>query len=177
MHRPAIVVAMLAVLAAAPVRAAEAWRTLGFVLLQPEAVLRERVPGGAQAMSDYIGSIDAAAKKTLAAVEPPRPTSGFLVLAVRAGGRSKAWLDLWPNLPRASEPTLIDAVQAVKPFAVSTGTVVFALRVSAWGAAPTNRSPKPDAWTRHTREGVTDAETIVGRLWPGGSRPDGPHVR
>jgi len=178
MHRLTIVVAMLVLFAAAPVRAAApSWRTLGFVLLQPEAALRERVPGGAQAMSDYIASIDAAATKALAGVDPPRPTSGFLVLAVRPDGRSKAWLDVWPNLPRASEPALVDAVQAVKPFAVSKGTVVFALRVSAWGAVPTNRPPKPDEWTRYTREGVTDAEAIVARLWPDDTPAGEAHAR
>jgi len=185
MHRLTIVVAMLVLFAAAPVRAAApSWRTLGFVLLQPEAALRERVPGGAQAMSDYIASIDAAATKALAGVDPPRPTSGFLVLAVRQGGRSKAWLDLWPNLPRASEPALVDAVQAVKPFAVSKGTVVFALRVSAWGgadepAAETRRVDALHARRRHRRGG--DRRATVARrharrrsaralTWPEGER-------
>jgi len=42
---------------------------------------------------------------------------------------------------------------------------------------PTNRPPKPDEWTRYTREGVTDAEAIVARLWPDDTPAGEAHAR
>jgi len=158
----------LLLFAASGASAAEPYRMDGLTLLQPESTLRERVPGGAAAMQAYIEAINATAKRIVADSEPRRPGAGFVVLAVRPGGRSKVWLDFWPLLPSQTEARLLPALEKVAPFNAS-GLVVFAINASLWGAAPTNeKAPRPNEWTRITRErGVaTNAETIVEALWP-----------
>lgn len=158
----------LLLLVAGGISAAEPYRMDGLILLQPESTLRERVPGGAPAMQAYIEAINAAATRIVAASEAQRPSAGFVVLAVRPGRRAKVWLDFWPLLPSRTEQRLLPALEKVAPFD-ARGLVVFAIDASLWGAAPTReRAPRPNEWTRVTRErgAATDAETIVDALWP-----------
>jgi len=155
--------------------AVEPYRMDGLTLLQPESALRERVNGGAPAMQAYIEAVNAAATRIVTASEPRRPSAGFIVLAVRPGGRSKVWLDFWPLLPSAAERHLLPALEKIAPFD-ARGLVVFAIDASLWGAPPTHeKAPRPNEWTRITRErgAATDAETIVEALWPAAraSRP------
>ena len=161
----------LLLFAACGASAAEPYRMDGLTLLQPESVLRERVPGGAPAMQACIEAINATAKRIVAGSEPQRPTAGFIVLAVRPGGRSKIWLDFWPPLPSQTEARLLPALEKVAPFDARGGLVIFAIDASLWGAPPTNeKAPRPNEWTRVTRErgAAADAETIVEALWPDG---------
>lgn len=148
--------------------AAEPYRMDGLTLLQPEATLRERVAGGAPAMQAYIEAVNAAATRIVADGETQRPSAGFIVLAVRPGGRSKVWLDFWPLLPSQTEARLQPTLEKVTPFE-TRGLVVFAINTSLWGAPPTNeKAPRPNEWTRVTREhgrNIT-VETIVEALWP-----------
>jgi len=148
--------------------AAEAYHMDGLTLLQPESTLRERVTGGAPAMQAYIEAINAAATRIVADGDTQRPSAGFIVLAIRSGGRSKVWLDFWPLLPSKTEASLLPALEKVAPLDVRDGLVVFAIDASLWGAAPTReKAPRPNEWTRITRErgAATDAETIVDALW------------
>lgn len=171
MHRTLVLAAMLACLFAAPLRAAEPYAMRGLVLLQPDAVFRERVSGGAPAMQAYIEAVNAEAARIVEGSEPQRPSAGFIVLAVRPGGRSKIWLDFWPLLPSRTEERLLPTLEKIKPFAARGGTIVFAISASLWGAPPTSeKAPRPNEWTRITRErgAATDAETIVDALWPNG---------
>jgi hypothetical protein len=150
-------------------RAAEPYHMASITLLQPDAVLRERVPGGAEAMSNYIGAINEAASKALAASENLKPATGFIVLAVRPGGHSKVWLDLWPSLPDRIEQKLIAATSAVKPFEARNGVVVFGISVTIMDAAPTKeKAPRPAEWTRYTRDLDHPIEIgdLVDRIWP-----------
>ena len=167
--RGVLVLALLA-MPALPARAVEAYALEGLLLLQPEQVLRERVIDGAAAMTDYVRAIGTAADQVIsAAPQPQRATSGYIVLAVRPGGRSKVWLDLWPRLPARTEQELTAALGKVPPFAVARGSVVFALSISTWGAAPTTQSqPRPDEWTRALRElgGPAHSEAVVDAVWP-----------
>lgn len=159
----------LLLFAASGASAAEPYRMDGLTLLQSEATLRERVPGGAPAMQAYIEAINTAAKRIVAGSEPQRPSAGFIVLAVRPGQRSKIWLDFWPLLPSQTEARLLPALEKVAPFDARGGLVVFAIDASLWGVPPTNeKAPRPNEWTRITRErgAATDAETIVEALWP-----------
>jgi len=142
----------------------------GLTLLQPESTLRERVPGGAHAMQSYIEAVNAAASRIVADGETQRPSAGFIVLAIRPGGRAKIWLDFWPLLPSRLEERLLPSLEKIAPFD-ARGLVIFAIDASLWGAPPTReKAPRPNEWTRITRErgAATDAETIVEALWPDG---------
>ena len=91
------IVATLIFLFSLPVLAASAYRTEGIVLLQPDFVLKERI-SAAELLSNYIKAVQAVVEVTLNG-EPPSPTSGHLVLAVRPRGQSMVWLDFKPSLP------------------------------------------------------------------------------
>ncbi|MBS0176209.1 MAG: hypothetical protein JSR64_19430 [Nitrospira sp.] len=137
------------------------------VLLQPDAVLRERVPS-VQLLSDYIKAIQAAAQQALS-TETPHPTSGFLVLAVRPAGQSMVWLDFTPSLPEPTAAKLKKAVLAVPPFEARQGVVVFALSSSLWGAAPSQGFPNPPEWRKAMQghNAPLEVGSLVNSLWPG----------
>lgn len=80
----------MAMLASGSVLAAEPYRVENIMLLQPDFVLQERVR--IDELAQYIQAVNAATKANLESVAEPMPASGFVVMAVRPGGRSRAWL-------------------------------------------------------------------------------------
>lgn len=109
------------------------------MLLQPEAVLEERVLS-VQSLADYIQAVDTAANDALSK-QKPQPAGGYLVLAIRPGNKSMVWLDFKPTLPTSIASKLRKTILAVPAFDARNGVVVFALNASLWGA----RS-NPGAW-------------------------------
>lgn len=157
---------LLMVFSVFPVLAATPYQTQGIVLLQPDFVLQERVPS-IDSLSGYIKAVQAAAEATMAR-EAPSPTSGFVVLAVRPGRRSMAWLDFQPALPDAVAARLTQAIQAVPPFEARDGVVVFALKATLWDAPSAHGFPNPSAW-RKAMEGRSEPMEIgdlVNEVWP-----------
>ena len=116
------------------------------VLLQPDSVMRARLPSAAS-LATYIKALEAAASKVVAAADDRPLAAGFLVIAVRPGAKSNAWLDFTPTLSKALELALVAGLEAVPPLPVTGGLVVFAVQVGAWGAV---LSPEqtffPAAW-------------------------------
>ncbi|MXV13253.1 hypothetical protein DYQ93_19810 [Xanthomonas sp. LMG 8992] len=148
--------------------AAEPFRMQNLMLLQPEAVIRDRA-GNIEALAAYVKALDAAASRELAQVGTPRPAAGFVAVAVRPGGRSRVWLDVTPALPDAVANTLVTALERVPPFEGKGGVVVFALNVTLWDAPPTQRQgPSPAAWQRAAEGEQSPIEIgdLVDRVWP-----------
>lgn len=146
--------------------AAEPYRGEGVVLLQPEHVLQARA-SSTSAVAGYIRAVESAAAAALAQ-EPPRPSGGYLVLAVRPGGRSMAWLDTRPALPGATAARLREAILSVPAFEAREGVVVFALRASLWGGAVAHEFPAPQAWSEAMagHDEPMEIGGLVDRLWP-----------
>lgn len=162
----AVFLLLFGLLCAGPASAAEPYRTESVILLQPDFVLQERVPS-VDSLSAYIKAVQSVAGAVLAE-EPPSPASGFLVLAVRPGGRSMVWLDTRPGLAARTAGRLRAAVLAVPPFEARGGTVVFALNASLWGAGPAQGFPDPQEW-RQAMEGRDEPMEIgdlVDKVWP-----------
>src|SRR5690349_5073784 len=99
-------------------------------LLQPDEVLTARVPS-AQLLAEYVKRVQAVIAATLADVSPS-PSAGQVVLAVRPGAQSKAWLALSPALSPELERSITAAIEAVPPFAANEGVVVFSMDSSFW---------------------------------------------
>lgn len=138
------------------------------VLLQPEALLRERT-GSTEALARYVQALQQAAVRALEAQFGRRPTGAFLVLAVKPGRRSRAWLDLDSPWPEPLQQTLRRALEAVPPPEVQGGPIVFAIKGSLWGGrVPTRAAPAPQAWRDEARrhEGKLDVAELVLAVWP-----------
>jgi hypothetical protein len=160
------ILAVLLFLAASLCSAAE-MKLDGLVLLQPDEDLRSK-GFEVKELAAYATATEAAAAKDLKAIEL-EPSAGFIVLAVREGRLSNAWTDFKPALPAEAEAQLIASVRAVAPFAVSHGTVIFALKVTINGATErAEPTPFPAAWraAMSKRDTPVDAESLVLLVWP-----------
>jgi len=116
------------------------------VLLQPGTVLVHRV-AGVDAMASYVQAVGEALQAVAARHPEQIPAAGFVVVAARPDGQTQAWLDFRPSLAEPTARDIVAASRAVTPPAVSGGPIVFALRVSLWGAkAPAAYAPSPAEW-------------------------------
>jgi hypothetical protein len=147
--------------------AATPYRTESIMLLQPDFVLKERVPS-IDSLSSYIKAVQSSAELALSDT-PPTPASGYLVLAVRPGGQSMVWLDFKPALPEPAAAKLRAAVLAVPAFEANNGVVVFALNSSLWGGPAASGFPNPHEWSKAMEEHDEPMEIgdLVDKVWPG----------
>jgi hypothetical protein len=154
-----------------------AWSLVGYaadpldkapvVLLQPETVFQERVPS-VQALASYIQAAESKASLSMQSSRHGKPTSGFVVIAVRPGQRSKVWLDFEPSIPPSVAEALITAIRSVQPPLVKNGPIVFALKVGLWGgAAPSDNMPSPTEWRAATEKAghPLEIEALVEAIW------------
>ncbi len=157
----------MTMVASLPVQAAEPVKSFGLVLMQPDAVLQERVPS-VRLLSDYIKAVEAAAGSVLRESGKGTPNSGFIVIAVRPGLQSKVWLDFDAPLSPALKAAMLERIGAVKPFSAQVGPVVFAMKVGLWGAsAPAKQLPSPHEWAEASRKAGQALEIgdLVERIW------------
>lgn len=146
---------------------ADAMQRSDIVLLQPESVLAPRVPN-VQGLATYIDKATAQAAEVTRQAEAGPPTSGFLVIAIRPGLRSNAWLDFQPPLPQPLADAVLRAMRAVTPPAVRGGPVVLAVKASLWGGTATGRDfPAPKEWRAAMDQAGRPLETeaLVERTW------------
>ena len=139
------------------------------VLLQPGTVIEKRVDGGADAMADYLKRLGEAATTAMRDNPQQIPSAGFIVVALRPEGRTHAWFDFKPSLSEKTTAALSHAVESVPPTPVKSGDVVFALRVSIWGAKPpTAYAPAPQEWKDAAKQAghKLDVDALVDQLWP-----------
>jgi len=137
------------------------------VLLQPDFILQER----GMKVEEFARFIKSAQDATTNAWKTSKlpASSGFVVVAVREGGKVNAWLDVQPEVPAAAETKAIQAVRSLVPFNVSHGTVLFALQFSTGGAkAKADAMPNPKEWraVAKTQTGPVEAEHLVKLVWP-----------
>jgi hypothetical protein len=147
--------------------AAEPYVKHNVVLLQPSSVLEARVLS-LDAMAQYIGAVEVAAKQAALAGQSTRPAAGFIVVAVQPGARSRVWLDF--DAPPTFEISrqLVNKIGAVPPFEVRGGPVVFALKVGLWGAFESKRiAPSPAEWKAVTHKAGKQLEIdeLMEQLW------------
>jgi hypothetical protein len=139
---------------------------LAVMLLQPGAVLEERVPS-VDDMSVYIKAVEAASAAAVIESGSTQAVGGYIVVAVRPGLKSNVWLDFDALLDLNLQRQLTDKIKAVAPFAVNKGPVVFALKLILWNGKPPKRSaPSPAEWRKATRDtGPLEIGELVEKVW------------
>jgi hypothetical protein len=148
--------------------AAEPVTRASVVLLQPESVFQQRVPS-TQLLANYIGAVElAAASALMSSVQKPK-VNGFLVLAVRPGQKSKAWLDFTPSLPLELAEAILAKVEAVPALSVNEGVIAFGVELRLWGAvASSKQMPAPAEWKAVAQKAGRPLETsaLIELVWP-----------
>jgi len=135
-------------------------KVFNLVMMQSEDELQGRMPSE-DALSAYSGAV-AAANDSLPSV------GGFIVVAVRPGKRSNAWLDFDPALPPAVATALVADIRKVPPLEVQGGPLVFAIKLGfADGVPPQRMAPSPPEWkTAAAKAGrPMDTAELVERAW------------
>ena len=120
-------------------------------------------------MADYVRHLGDAATEAMRANPQQIPSAGFIVVAVRPGGRTHPWFDFKPPLASKTTEALTHVVETVAPPPVKSGDVVFALRVSLWSSKPpTAYAPSPQEWRDAARQAghKLEIEALVDQLWP-----------
>jgi hypothetical protein len=164
--RSLALIVMLAV-AALCARASEPLTGFNVVLLQPSSVLEDRVPS-IDAMADYIKAVQAASREAVLASPLKQSTSGFIVIAIRPGQKSKVWLDFDSLLDSELSKQIIGKVTAVQPFEARNGPVVVALKVALWDGRESRRvAPSPSEWKSATKQAghQLDIDNLIRRVW------------
>lgn len=160
--------ALVVALTALPAPRARAADSFGVVLLQPSAVLEQRV-GGVDALAGYIRAVEGAVRDVVRANPAARPAAGFIVVAVRPGRRSKAWLDFDEPAAFDISRQLVGRIVAVPALDAKGGMVVFALKVALWGGLESARvAPAPAEWKAATQAAgrQLEVDALIDRIWP-----------
>jgi hypothetical protein len=157
---------VLILIAAVFAHAAEPITNFNVVLLQPSAVMEKRVPN-IDAMADYIKAVEAASREAVIASGATQAVGGFIVLAVKPGLKSNVWLDFDALLDLEIRKQINKSVSAIKPFEVTGGPVVFALKVATWDGKESRRvAPSPPEWKKYKHIGKPlEIGQLVERVW------------
>ncbi len=131
-------------------------KQLSVVLYQPDAVLRARLGGHAAPLAVYVRQIDRSAVAILRTIPNAPGFQAALVIALKPGGTSHAWLVTKSKLPPDVAPRLIAAAQAVPPPAVQGGPMAFAIIFNALGGGgpPVTDAAHPIPIPPEWRKGV-----------------------
>jgi hypothetical protein len=141
-------------------------------LYLPQGVIAERLPE-TRVLADYILALSAKADATFVATERKHGVSGALVVVVKPGKRSRAWVVTGrPALPAAFVTALEEALGEVAAPETS-GIVAFGLIFDGWGggAPPTTgrglEMPLPDSWVEALGpDGAFLDDKLILKVWP-----------
>ncbi len=140
----------------------------GITMLQTQKVFFERV-SGMKAFEVYVKELVDAVDGAVAKLPKGSPTGGFLVVAVKPGGRSCVWLDVAAPPSDDVGKAIVLAAQDVYPLSVKNGVVLFAIKLSLWGGEPPKGMvPRPKEWESEADRagGSIELSELVLRIWP-----------
>lgn len=156
--------------APAPAEAsAQAWVRKKVVLYLPDRVMKERV--AVADLSPYLAAVDEAVAAA-AEAQPIQPgASGMMLLMVKPGERSRAWVVTGePAMKPDVVAALTAAAGAVPAPSVRQGPILVGLQFDAWGGGVQPEgavAPIPRDWYAHFSEdgGVLD-DALMAKVWP-----------
>lgn len=145
------------------------WLNDGVVLYMPDPVMKARIK--VEDLSPYMQSVDQAAKAVVEAQSGQTGTSGMLLVAMRPGGQSKAWVVTGePQMDTQVADAMVLAAEAVPAPVVNEETVLVGIKFHAFGGGtlPVSAGPPiPIGWYAHFSEhgGLLDDE-LMSKVWP-----------
>jgi hypothetical protein len=169
---PLALLRLATVLALAATQAAFAVEPLhqhDVVLLQKGELIEKRVDGGADAMAAYLKTLGAAVTEAMRANPQQIPAAGFIAVAVRPGNQVRTWFDFKPRLSDTTMAALARAAASAPALPVTSGQIVFGLRVSVWSdKPPTAYAPAPQEWKDAAKAAgfKPDIDTLIDMVWP-----------
>lgn len=140
----------------------------GITMLQTEKVFFERV-SGMKAFEVYVKDLVDAVDGVVGKLPKGSPTGGFLVVAVKPDGRSRAWLDVATPPADDVAKAIVSAAQNVYPLSIKNGVVLFAVKLTLWGGEPPKGMvPRPKEWEVEAERagGSIELSELVLRVWP-----------
>lgn len=154
----------------APAEAAgTVWMNDGVVLYMPDKVMKARIK--IEDLSPYTKALDLASQRVVEAQTGQSGTSGMLLVAMRPGAQSKAWVVT--GEPEMSDPVsqaLVAAAEAVPVPPVATETVLIGIKFHAFGGGqePVSAGPPiPRDWYNHfTKDGGVLDDALMAKVWP-----------
>ena len=140
-------------------------------LYQPNDVLVARLGTDAAPLASYVKQIEARETALFANSTKHPGVSGAIVIAIKPGRQSRAWLVLGSSGVPASLALQVAAeAEAVFPVSVRLGPIAVAIMFDAWGGGQpvTDRehpAPVPPEWRgTSAREVIPDGP--LARIWP-----------
>ncbi len=142
------------------------------VLYQPNSVLVARL-GNAAPLAAYIGQVEASVSAVIAAAPPQPGVTAAIVIGVKPGGQSRAWIvQPGDSLSPALVSQIESAAEGVLPVPVNGGPIAFAMIFNAWGCGPpitnaTHQVPMPKEWLSGAPTAPeTVPDGVFARIWP-----------
>ena len=145
------------------------WLNDGVVLYMPDPVMKARIK--VEDLSPYMQKVDEAAKAVAEAQQGQKGTSGMLLVAMRPGGLSKAWVVTGePSMEPAIADAMVAAAETVPVPTVNEETVLVGIKFHAFGGGtlPVSAGPPiPIGWYAHFSKhgGLLDDE-LMSKVWP-----------
>lgn len=167
----ALVAAAITALNPGSASAAAPFAVSGLVLYQPNGMLVARLGNDVRPLGNYLKQIEMREAALFANAGPHRGVTGAIVIAIKPGRQSRAWLVLGPNVQLDPTPAHITAeAEGVPPLSVQAGPVAVAILFTAWGGGlpiidAAHSAPIPLEWHGGAKlELVPDA--VLARIWP-----------
>jgi len=116
----------------------------------------------------YSRKLQSAIYRALKNVKMP-PSSGYLVVAMRADGVVTSWLDMKPAVHEFYDNQIYDIVQKLPVIDVQSGVFVFAIKMSIDTPVFTKKAvPEPADWVEAKKKisNPNDIEQLVLSIWP-----------
>jgi len=148
---------------------APAWVRKQVVLYLPDRLMKARIE--VSDLSPYLLRVEEAVSAAAAAQPTQAGASGMMLLMVKPGERSRAWIVTGePGMQPQVVEALTGAAEAVTAPSVRQGPILVGLQFDAWGggAQPEGAvAPIPRDWYAHFSEdgGVLD-DDFMARVWP-----------
>jgi hypothetical protein len=151
--------------AGVPKPAPDLFSTHAIVLYQPNDVLVNRL-GNAAPMAFYIKQVEGSLNGLLASQPAEAGFSAALVIGIKPGGGTRAWLV--GDVPEALANQITTTTMAVPSFQVRNGPVAVAIEFSAWGGGATfpPGPPVPPEWLQGAHGPQQLPDDAFARIWP-----------
>ncbi len=167
----ALVAAAITLLKPDAALAAPPFVVSALVLYQLNSVLMVRLGNDVKPFGDYLRQIETREAALFANAGPHRGVSGAIVIVVKPGRQSRAWLVLGPNVQLDPTPAHITAeAESIPPLSVQARPVAVAILFKAWsGGLPVtdaaHPAPVPLEWAGAAAPGMV-LDRLLARIWP-----------